>query len=317
LHARVPRIVETTFKNIPALQLSDDCLRLTVIPEWGGKVSELFDLRRQREWLFENPALPYRLPEYGGDYVREFDVGGLDECFPTVGPCAYPTAPWDGTPLPDHGEVWSIPWAVRVYGETLHLTTHGVRLPYRLEKMIRLLGDGGVRFTYRVTNLSPFPMPFLWSSHPLFALRPGMRLALPAASMRVFSAPSFLARGGDVIPWPRFKDLDLGRVPQSGAGIAAKLFSFPLTEGWAELSDPADGATFRFEFDPAVVTHLGLWLNYSGWAGVPGAAPYFNLAIEPCIGAPDTLDTAVNHWQEYGLLPPGASLDWWLHMISC
>jgi galactose mutarotase-like enzyme len=307
-------IAETTFKDMPALQLSDDYLRLTIIPEWGGKVSELFDLRRQREWLFENPVLPYRLPEYGGNYVRDFDVGGFDECFPTVGPCPYPTAPWEGTPLPDHGEVWSIPWAVQVDGGTLYLSTHGVRLPYRLEKTMRLLGNGSIRFTYHATNLSPFPMPFLWSSHPLFTLRPGMRLALPTTRMRIFSAPSLPAQSGDVIPWPRFEDLDLSRVPHPSAGIAAKLFSPPLTEGWAALFDPADGTTFHFEFDPAVVTHLGLWLNYGGWAGAPGAAPYFNLGLEPCIGAPDTLDVAVNHGQEDGLLPPSTSLEWWLDM---
>jgi galactose mutarotase-like enzyme len=187
-----------------------------------------------------------------------------------------------------------------------------VRLPYRLEKSIRLLGDGRVRFTYRATNLSPFPMPFLWSSHPLFALRPDMEIHLPVAQLRVFAAPSFPARHGDVIPWPHFNDRDLSRAPQPDAGLAVKLFASSLTEGWAALSDPADGAALRFEFDPHLVTHLGLWLNYGGWAGVPGAAPYFNLGLEPCIGAPDTLDTAVNHWGEYGLLPPGASLDWWL-----
>ena len=61
-------------------------------------MSQLFDLRREREWLFENPLLSYRLPEYGASYVRDFDAGGFDECFPTVGECYYPTAPWHGTP---------------------------------------------------------------------------------------------------------------------------------------------------------------------------------------------------------------------------
>ena len=197
-------IKETVFKGVPALQMADDSLRLTVIPAWGGKVSEIFDLRRRREWLFENPSLPYTLPEYAADYVGRFDVGGFDECFPTVGPCPYPTEPWKGTALPDHGEVWSIPWAASLEKDALHLVTHGVRLPYLLEKTIRLLGRGRVRFDYQATNPSPFPMPFLWSSHPLFSLRPGMELSLPVAKMRVFSAPSLPgAHHGDLIPWPQ------------------------------------------------------------------------------------------------------------------
>jgi len=306
-------IAETTFKDLPALQLSDNFVRLTIIPQWGGKVSEIVDLRRGRQWLSENAALPYRLPEYGANYVRDFDVGGLDECFPTVGACYAPAAPWKGTPLPDHGEVWALPWAVRLGGEILRLSTYGVRLPYRLEKSIRLLGGGKVRFDYKASNLSPFPMPFLWSSHPLFALRPGMEIRLPTPRLRVFAAPTpgFPAHHGDLVDWPH---PDLTPVPGPDAGLIAKLFSPPLTEGWAELVDSADGAAFRFEFDPGQVTHLGLWLNYGGWAGVPGAAPYFNLGLEPCIGAPDTLDTAVDHWGEYGLLPPTGSLAWWLQM---
>jgi galactose mutarotase-like enzyme len=216
--------------------------------------------------------------------------------------------------LPDHGEVWSLPWEAEEDSGVLRLTTHGVRLPYRLEKSIRLMGHGTIRFDYEVANPTSFPMPFLWSSHPLFAVRPGMRLELPVTSMRVFSAPAFSAHHGDLIPWPCFNGLDLSCVLQPDAGVAVKLFSSALSAGWTELSDPADGAAVRFEFDPTLVTHLGLWINYGGWAGVLGAAPYFNLGLEPCIGAPDTLDTAVDHWRAYGELPPRSCSAWWLEM---
>ncbi len=82
------------FQGLPALQLDDDAVRLTVIPGWGGKVVEIFDRRRGREWLFENPAFSHErcaacLPAYGADYMGQFDLGGFDECFPTVGQCFY------------------------------------------------------------------------------------------------------------------------------------------------------------------------------------------------------------------------------------
>ena len=308
-------IARSTFHGLSAVQLLDEAVRLTVLPYWGGKVAEIFDRRRKREWLFEGRTLTYEqcggsLPAYGDDYVRRFDVGGFDECFPTVQRCFYPVEPWRGTDVPDHGEVWSIPWRAEVKNDCLRLVTHGVRLPYRLEKTIRLLGNGGIRFEYLAANPTPFPMPFLWSSHPLLAIRPGMRLKLPVETTRVCSAPSYPARHGDHVPWGP----DLSCVPQKDAGIAVKLFSPPLTEGWAELLDPADGAAFRFAFDPAQVTHLGLWINYGGWAGVPGAAPYFNLGLEPCIGAPDSLDAAVHGWQSYGELPPHGTRVWWLEI---
>lgn len=309
-------IARTTFKHLPALQLADESVRLTLLPDWGGKVAEAVDVRRKREWLFENPALPYRPPEYGASYVRSHDVGGFDECFPTVGECLHPVEPWRGTPLPDHGEVWSLPWSVRVEGETIHLSVDGVRLPYRLEKSIRLLGNGRARFEYRAWNLAPMPMPFLWSGHALFRLRPGMRLQLPVDRVRVDGVAKFPfpVHHGDVLPWPLAHGVDLGTIPDPSAGLAIKLFTPSLAEGWAVLSDPRDGAAFRFEFDPRLVPHLGLWINYGGWAGVPDAAPYFNLGLEPCIGAPDSLDVAVNQWNDYGMLPPNGTGEWRLEM---
>lgn len=307
-------IIETAYENLLAFRLSDETLRLTILPHWGGKIAEIHDPRRGREWLFRNPGLPYRLPTYDANYVRDFDVGGFDECFPTVGACAYPTAPWRGTPLPDHGEVWSLPWESRILGDELFLTVHGIRLPYTLEKRIHLLGGGRVRLDYRAINLAPFPMPFIWSSHPLMALKPGMVLDLPTNEWRVAGAINFPAQHGDVIDLAHAANRDLSVVPDPSAGIALKVFSPKLTEGWAELRDPSDGAAFRMTFDPDQVTRLGLWLNYGGWAGVPNLAPYFNLGLEPCIGAPDPLDVAVNHWRAYATLPPNGTKEWWLEI---
>jgi len=307
------------FRGLPALRLLDDAVRLTVLPAWGGKVAEIFDCRRGLEWLSGNPAFSYErcgvaLLAYGADYVGRFDVGGFDECFPAVGQCLYPTEPYRGTPLPDHGGVWSVSWESEVEGDSLRLITRGERLPYRLEKTVRVLAPGTIRFDYRAANLTPFPMAFLWSSHSLFAISPGLQLELPVTAMRVFFAPSFPSHHGDRIPWPQFGELDLSRVPRPDAGIAVKLFSPSLTEGCAELYDAAHGAAFLFEFDPALVTHVGLWLNNGGWAGVPGSEPYFNLGLELCIGAPDTLDTAVNHWRAFGELAPRGSRAWWLQV---
>jgi galactose mutarotase-like enzyme len=217
--------------------------------------------------------------------------------------------------MPDHGEVWSLPWAVEAEGNQIRLGVEGVRLPYRMEKTVHLLGEGRVRLTYRLLNRSPFDMPFVWSSHPLFALRPGMRVDLPCSAVRVDLAARFAAAHGDRLRWPVTADgLDLSRVPDASAGLAVKLFAETGPEGWAALVDPDDGASFRFEFDPAQITHLGLWLNYGGWAGSPGAAPYYTLALEPCIGAPDALDAAVRHWRAHGLAPAEGACTWWLEL---
>ena len=47
----------------------------------------------------------------GARCVGDYDASGFDECFPTIGACAYPEAPWQGVIAPDHGELWTLPWA--------------------------------------------------------------------------------------------------------------------------------------------------------------------------------------------------------------
>ena len=46
-----------------------------------------------------------------------------------------------------------------------------------------------------------------------------------------------------------------------------------------------------------------------GWAP-PGRKPYYNLALEPCIGAPDSLDAAVREWGTAQTLAPGEEREW-------
>ncbi len=107
--------------------------------------------------------------------------------------------------------------------------------------------------------------------------------------------------------------LDWSVVPGRDAEMSAKLIAHRLSEGRAAIVDPVDGASLAFLFDPRLVTHFGLWLNYRGWAGKPGAEPYYNIGVEPCIGVADRLDLALEAG-EAGLLPARGELNWDLHL---
>jgi galactose mutarotase-like enzyme len=45
-----------------------------------------------------------------------------------------------------------------------------------------------------------------------------------------------------------------------------------------------------------------------------GERPYYNLALEPCIGAPDQLDDAVLRWKLAQTLAPGEERTWGLEV---
>lgn len=306
-----------TWLGLPALVLESARLRVVVLPDLGGKIASIFDLERGREWLAPNHWLGWTRPTPGASYVRQFDLGGWDECFPNVGAGPYPRPPWQGQPLPDHGDLWAQPWSVRAEPGRLLLAASGSILPYRFERSLTLAGDT-LLLDYRVENQADDPLHYLWSSHPILAIRTGMQIQLPPGSPVRGWGNSRFGSSGWRIPWPHATDtagqtVDLATIPPPTVAWAAKLFAGPLPEGWAALHDPHDGATLRFGFDAAAVPFVGLWCNYGGWSG-SGSPPLYNLGLEPCRGAPDDLAIALDEWHAAATLPPRGADTWSLRV---
>ena len=298
--------------EVAAIVLSEDELSVGVVPELGGKICSI--LWRGRELLARNPLRP---ATYGRPYA-DFDASGFDECLPTIGACAYPEEPWQGIPVPDHGEVWSIPWSHELDGARLRLSVHGVRFPYSFEKTVELRPPDAVRLDYALTNLSPFPFPFLWSAHPLLEPSPGMRIHLPAET-RVLVDWSKGGRLGDSLsehPWPLTRDrdgqqVDLGLVGSPVSGHVDKLYTARLSQGWCAVHDPADGFYVAMLFPVERVPYVGLSINQGGW---PVDRPaYYNLGLEPCNGYPDRLDVAIASG-DCAVADPGERIEWRLDL---
>jgi hypothetical protein len=117
-------------------------------------------------------------------------------------------------------------------------------------------------------------------------------------------------RENDVISWPD----DLGGEKGSftfpdGGSWAVKLFADVGQQGLVSLTDPRLGERLEFSVDPGNVPQVGIWINCRGWAP-PGRTPYYNLALEPCIGAPDRLDRAAFDWHTAQTLTPGEERHW-------
>lgn len=313
------QLTHTEIEGFAAITVDTGPLTLTLIPALGGKIASLRDTRSGREWLWRHPRLPYRRLPHGSSYMPA-DTGGWDECFPSVSACTYPTAPWEGAAIQDHGELWSQSAECQAVerADSISLVTRwrGVALPYVLTRTLTLnAGSAGVRVEYLATNPASAPIDFVWCVHPLIAIEPGMRLETPAAARfhcngttpadalptaRDLTFPLTLTKPGGVT-------VDLSTLPGPEAAVAIKLWSAPLTEGWARMR-AADGA-LRMRWDPADLPQLALWINLGAWAG-DGGAPYYNLGLEPCIGAQDSLEDAVRIFRCFATLPPGGQRAW-------
>ena len=306
---------QTTVSGFPAIALRSDEIEVVAVPALGMKLTNLRRLRG-REWLWRNDQIPFAPPRPGASYIDTADSGGWDECFPTVGPSRLPGAAADSPPLPDHGELWSAPWTSSVYehaeGMTLVGTVQGERLPYELSREVMLdRHSPRVRLRYRLRHTGAAPFPWIWSAHPLFNVQPGTTLSLPGT--RQVKVDAVHGRddlaAGDVVSWPE----GIGGTPDpfvlpEPAGWALKLFGDVGSREAMALTDPRVGERLEIAVDPADVPQVGVWINCAGWAA-PGKRPYYNLAVEPCIGAPDRLEDAAG-WGTAQTLGAGEERIW-------
>lgn len=311
---------QTSVGGFPAVALRGASLEIVVVPSLGMKLTNL-RRPRGREWLWRSAQIPLARPDRDAtNYVETADSGGWDECFPTVGPCALPGDP--GVMLPDHGELWTAAWTSALResadGTTLSALATGRRLPYEFHREITV--DHGVpvaRFGYRVRNTGAAPFPWIWSSHPLLNVQRGSVIEVPGMTQVKLDAVHGRRdlSSGDVVSWPGAigGSADRLRLPGEDAHWALKCFGDVGREGRITLTDPRAGERLEFVVDRATVPQVGIWINCAGWAP-EGRSPYYNLALEPCIGAPDRLDRAVLEWGTAQTLAPGDERSWSLEV---
>jgi len=309
-----PTIKRFIVDGFDAIHADTGALALTLLPELGGKISRLRDMRSGRAWLWRNPRLAYQRMPHGSSYVLHADSGGWDECFPTVGACPVRRQETDVT-LTDHGELWYQPWQHQLYERagavTLAGSVMGRQFPYELARDITVPPDGAeVQLRYRLCHRGDKPFPYLWSSHPLLNVQDGTTLEVPGVSRAMVAEVHGRddIRVNDAIGWPLDSN-DGAYHFASNRGWAVKLFADLGAEGVMRLTDPQRGERLELRVSPREVPQVGIWINSGGWAP-PGKRPYDNLALEPCIGAPDRLDLALTQTRLASILLPGTERVW-------
>ena len=311
----------TTIEGFESIRVHTGVAELTLIPALGGKISSLRDTHTNREWLWRHPRYPYKRVPHGISYVAEADTGGWDECFPSVAACYYPSEPWQGSAIQDHGELWSQAADFEIHQQadkvTLFNRWQGIALPYTFARNITVIENSAcLRIDYEAENRSDQPIHYVWCIHPLLAIQPGMELYLPASARFHVAGtiPSNTLTSMEILRYPfESAGLKFPSLPEPSAARAIKIWSDPLSpgEGWATLH--AHDGEFRMKWDAARLPQIAAWMNFGAWAA-DGGTPYYNLGLEPCIGAQDSLADAVTQYHLFGTLPPHDSNTWWLEI---
>lgn len=312
------KVVELA-EGITEIQIEHDTYSMTILPELGGKITSLRNKKTKREFLARTRT-DYQ-PRTYGDLYEDYECDGIDECFPTVGPSGFPTFPWQGTPVPDHGEVWSLPWEYEIKLNRLQMSVRGVRFPYVFERALTFetlarQNAPYIRLSYKVINESPYEFPFLYAFHPVFKAETRSKILLPQGT-NVVTAHSTDDRLG--LPmlehdWPNVTDVTLDKsydrsTLRSGrTKEAEKIFSTALEQGRCALQYP-NKEFIGFLFPAKRLPYLGLWINEGGWHNL------HHIAMEPSTSQVDRVDTAEG-LKRCGVVPPHGEIEWDISIVT-
>jgi len=257
-------ISKGSLQGLEMISVENESVRLSILPELGGKMISLVLKETGREFISLS-GRPFKRAVYGTDYA-EYDISGFDECFPGIAEGFYPEWPWQGSVIPDHGELFTLPWDVTIEKDALVTCVHGVRFPYRFVKTVTLQRNS-VKINYELTNLSPCEFKYIWSAHPLFAVMPGTRILLPGnPHLRIdYSKHERFGKHLCQTSWPQAKqaddevaDVSIIRGPNEDA--ATKFFTTKLEEGWCALRHPERQGFLKMSFPVDKVPYVGMWM---------------------------------------------------------
>lgn len=311
---------EVSADGFEVIRLGNPCLSISVMPQLGGKIYQIVDLRTGRDWLWKNPHIALAHPSPGMDYDRELDTGGWDEILFSVKPCTLGLPGGTHFAIGDHGSVVGKPWlnigsGVNTAGQAVcELLAEGQSPHFKLTRKIVLDAvQPRLDIEYSLANTGPTPWPWLWCAHPLFAIESNMRINLQEGQQIRFMQDDDTKPATDQV-WPKLavpggKNIDLAGIFEESTGPATFCQKLFVRSGGKVNLCTGDGReSFNMMYDPGSVAWLGLWLNKNAWSGCD-SEPYLNLGLEPATAPYDKLSDAVRQGHA-DFLQAGGSTDW-------
>lgn len=292
-------------KGYQVLTIQNSKIKIELLPDLGGKIWALEDLLSETQWLWQNPIIPPKQVSFGADYDENW-AGGWDDIFPNDAPGNF-----EGRNLPDHGELWSRPWA---WEQTIssddelevHLWVHGVVTDTLCEKWINVKKDHSeFQIKYRITNYDSKILRFLFKLHPAMAVTPFHHLEVPGGCVDPVDLEfSTIIGHAGPFDWPTVENkerirFDLSRLPPYEKRHKEFVYIREIVEGWCGVVDTQTGSRIRFHFPTKVFPSVWVFMDFGGWRG------YYTLVLEPCTNYPKDLDLAVTGGSCANLSPKG------------
>ncbi len=245
-------------QDYTAIIIENPWLRLTILPELGGRLYGLTVKATGEQLLYQNPVIKptqWGPPEQGWWLA----AGGIEWCLP----------------VDEHGYEWGIPWeydtVVSDQGATVILWDSEASDRVRTRVTIHLPADqAAVQITPRLENPTGAPITLKFWSNAMLApgwpntVGPELRFTLPTDQVTVHSrGDDYIPGPGEPMSWPVYSGVNLARLGNWHQWLG--VFIRPQASlGWAGAYDEAAlrGAARIFPREIAVgVKAFGL-----GWS---------------------------------------------------
>ncbi|WDC83205.1 hypothetical protein PL321_10370 [Caloramator sp. mosi_1] len=198
------RVENIIYKGLQGIKVENDVVSLVILPELGAKIASVIYKPQNFEVLAQPTLNKYTTAEYG-DKFKKYDTSGIDEMYPTIDECEYPYEGYKER-MPDHGELWSIPWKVQVFDDEIVCRAWGVKFKYEFERRIKL-EKNVIRFNYKVKNTGNCPLYGLWAFHGLVACDEYSRILLDEDSIMNVHKSSIYGDVGNIHLFPETIDM--------------------------------------------------------------------------------------------------------------
>lgn len=214
-----------------ALVVENDWLRLTFLPELGGRLYGVEDKASGEQLLYQNPVIK---PTHWGPTEQGWwlAVGGIEWCLP----------------VDEHGYEWGVPWSytttVTAQGATVELWDSEATDRVRARIGVFLPADrAAFEITPRLENPTAAPVSFKFWDNALLA--PGaantvgaeLRFVFPIDQVTVHSrGDDYLPGDGQPMTWPVYDSVDYSRLGNWNRWLG--FFARPqAAEDWAGIYD--------------------------------------------------------------------------------
>lgn len=297
------KITNEIYKGMEAYALENDNIKVTILKSFGGKVASIYYKKQSFEVLFQPTKNKYSVPAYD-DNFEDYDTSGWDEAYPTIDKCKYPyDTELKGLEMPDHGELWSIPWEYAVEGDTLKATVTSPKFKYIFTRTITLK-DNSIRAEYEVKNLGNDVFHGIWAFHCLLACDEHTRLKLKNVDevMNVHDS-ALLGKVGKVHTYPVTKTLsggsyNLDKINPVSVNKTEKFYvNGELKKGEAGITLNKGKLLLTLNFPEEKIPYLGVWIDEGGFKGE------YNCALEPTNGFYDSVELAKKYNKLEGIMP--------------